>query len=319
MASQKLHSNPQEAWWRTFHDVATKYPRERLENALTWTARAQDILPLLPASSVDLCIADPPYFLDGLGSDWHHDTLARKSRKAGVIGRLPVGMKFGPQQGHALQAFMEELAGPVWKALRPGGFFLAFSQGRLYHRLAVALENQGFDIRDLLIWHREGQTKAFKMDHFVKKMPISDREKADILAALGGRKTPQLRPQSEPIVLAQKPREGTFVHNWLTHGTGLIDPSASLDGLFPGTVLTVPRPTRTEKGENNTHLTVKPLALIRHLIQLCSRPGQVVLDTCQGSGTTGVAALQMGRCYLGIDPDPGYSAQAVHRMRHAHD
>jgi site-specific DNA-methyltransferase (adenine-specific) len=50
-------------------------------------------------------------------------------------------------------------------------------------------------------------------------MDISNKEKAQMIARLGGRKTPQLRPKFEPMVVAQKPREGTFVSNWINWGT----------------------------------------------------------------------------------------------------
>lgn len=46
---------------------------------------------------------DPPYFIDGMGDDWGKDNLDTKAKKAGVIGGLPVGMKFDPQQGIRFQ------------------------------------------------------------------------------------------------------------------------------------------------------------------------------------------------------------------------
>ena len=50
-----------------------------------------------------------------------------------------------------------------------------------------------------------------------------ETEKERIIKSLGGRKTPQLKGTSEPIVLAQKPKDGTFVNNWMAYGVGLID------------------------------------------------------------------------------------------------
>jgi len=130
-----------------------------------------------------------------------------------VIGGLPVGMKFDPRQGKRLQEFMSVVAEKLFRVLKPGGFFLCFSQGRLYHRMVVAIEEAGFEIRDMLIWKKVGQAKAFSQDHFVRKMKISEKEKEIILNSLANRKTPQLKSESEPIVLAQKPKEGTFIDN----------------------------------------------------------------------------------------------------------
>lgn len=271
----------------------------------------------LPNESVHLIATDPPYFIDGMGSDWNRQGLNARTGKAGVVGSLPVGMKFDPAQARAFQAFMEPIAEQAMRILKPGGFFIALSQARLYHRLAVAAEDAGFEIRDMLAWNYEGQAKAFSMDHFIRKMKISEAEKKALLASIGGRKTPQLKPQLEPMVLAQKPRIGTFVQNWVEHGTGLVDTTASLDGKFPGNVMTVPKPTKEEKGAGNEHLTVKPVRLMEHLINLFSAPGQLVLDPFLGSGTTGVAAIRAGRDFLGVEIDPTYAKIASKRISKA--
>ena len=62
-----------------------------------------------PNDSVQLILTDPPYFLDGLDSDWRKGD-ADAPRATGTIGGLPVAMKFDPRQGIALQRFMEEVA-----------------------------------------------------------------------------------------------------------------------------------------------------------------------------------------------------------------
>ena len=188
----------------------------------------------------------------------------------------------------------------IYRVLKPGSFYLSFAQGRLYHRMAVAIEDAGFEIRDMLVWSRDGQAKAFSQDHFVRKMKISDVEKEEILENLAGRKTPQLKGQSEPIVLAQKPKEGTFVQNWIKHGVGLVDTTQTLDGKFPSTIMRVPKPRGAER-EESKHLTLKPVLLMEHLIKLFSKKGDVILDPFCGSGTTGVAAENTDRCFIGIE------------------
>ena len=132
------------------------------------------------------------------------------------------------------------------RILRPGGFALVFSQNRLVHRTAIALEEAGFEIRDALLWKYEGQAKAFTQDHFVRKSKLKASEKERLIKKLGGRKTPQLKPQGEMIVLAQAPRDGTFVQNWDKWETGLIDVSDPFidKGRFPGTVISAPKPRK---------------------------------------------------------------------------
>ena len=268
----------------------------------------------LPDNSVHLILTDPPYFLDGLDSDWRKGK-GGTPRGTGTIGALPVGMRFDPKQGPALQAFMRDVAAEWMRLLAPGGFALAFSQPRLSHRMAVGIEDAGFEIRDLLAWRftRRAQFKAFSQDHFVRKMAIGEADKADLIRSLEGRKTPQLRPQFEAMILAQKPREGTFVANWQKWRTGLIDAGCTLEGGAPSTVMTVEKPGSLEKGLGAAHLTPKPVDLLCHLIRLFSEEGQIVLDPFLGSGSTAVAALRTGRRCIGIDKEEAYLEISRHR------
>jgi site-specific DNA-methyltransferase (adenine-specific) len=181
--------------------------------------------------------------------------------------------------------------------------------------LAVAAEDEGFEIRDMLAWHHNGQAKAFTQDHFVRKNKnLSEKEKARLLKELGGRKTPQLKPQLEPMVLAQKPKEGTFVENWMKYEVGLIDTSQSLDGTFPGNLMAVAKPGKAEKGSDNIHLTVKPTALLSHLIKIFTVEGAVVLDPFLGSGSTAVAAVASSRKFIGVERDKGYFEISTKRI-----
>ena len=276
---------------------------------------ALKLLKDIPDESVHFVLTDPPYFIDGMGDDWSNTSLQRKASRAGVVGSMPVGMKFDPQQGRNFQAFMQPVFDELMRVLKPGGFAVAFSQARLYGRLAVAAEDAGFELRDMLGWVYEGQAKAFSQDHFVRRMRhLSTVERASILKQLGGRKTPQLKPCIEPMVLAQKPRAGTFVENWLEHQVGLVDTKQSLDGKFPGNLMPCPKPGKAEKGEGNEHLTVKPTALLQHLIQLFTVPGQVVLDPFLGSGSTALAAAAAGRDCIGIAIERTYVRIAQERL-----
>lgn len=274
----------------------------------------RNVLSQLPANKIDCVITDPPYFIDGMGDNWQLNSLKEKASKAGVVQSMPVGMKFDPQQGIDLQKFMEQVSKEVYRILKPGGFYLSFSQARLYHRMAMAIELSGFEIRDMLVWKREGQAKAFSQDHFVYKMNISEEEKEKIIKSLDGRKTPQLKPQIEPIVLAQKPKEGTFVQNWLKYNIGLIDVTQSLDGMFPGTVMDVPKDKSAI-----AHFTVKPLPLIEHLIKIFSPENAIICDPFLGSGTTGVACINTNRKFIGIELNDEYYKLAKERIEQAYE
>ena len=83
----------------------------------------------------------------------------------------------------------------VYRTLRPGAFCLAFCDPTLYHRLAINIEDAGFTIKDMIFWMT------------TTKMPKHNR----------------LKPAHEPIVVAQKPYEGSLKHNHEKWGCGLID------------------------------------------------------------------------------------------------
>lgn len=270
----------------------------------------------IPDNSIDLMITDPPYHLDGLDGDWKKGKGAIKS--TGTVGGLPVGMKFDLKQGRNLQAFMGTVGADLLPAMKPGAFGVVFSQPRLSHRMAVGLEDCGFEIRDMLAWHftKRAQFKAFSQDHFIdRKTELSPKEKKQMKRLMLNRKTAQLRPQFESMILIQKPKEGTYVENWQKYRTGLMDSTASLvSGKSPSTVMVVEKP---DKAQCNKHLTVKPVKLVEHLINLYSLAGQTVLDPFLGSGTTAIACMNTGRSCIGIEIEKEYIEISEQRMREA--
>lgn len=75
-------------------------------------------------------------------------------------------------------------------------------------------------------------------------------------------------------------------------------------------------PGTTEK-RHGKHPTQKPLALIERCLRASTSPGDLVLDPFAGSGSTGVAALRLGRRFLGCEIDPGYARIAAQRLQEA--
>lgn len=80
---------------------------------------------------------------------------------------------------------------------------------------------------------------------------------------------------------------------------------------FPTSVL----PFKTQR--RNTHPTQKPVALMEYLIRTYTNEGDLVLDNCMGSGTTGVACANTGRRFIGIEQDPKYFLIAAQRIQEA--
>ena len=75
--------------------------------------------------------------------------------------------------------------------------------------------------------------------------------------------------------------------------------------------------SKKEKGKDNPHPTVKPIALMEYLVRLISPDSSIVLDPFMGSGTTGVAALNLGRRFIGIEKEPEYFKIAEGRLSDA--
>lgn len=265
----------------------------------------------IPSNSIDFIATDPPYFLEGMGSDWSDKKLFEKAGRAKAIGGLPVGMKFDPNQGKRLESFFRDFSKEAIRVLKPGGFMVSFAQGRLFHRMAVAIEDSGFEIRDMLTWeHGGGQGKAFSQNHFIKKLKILENEKNIIMESLQGKKTPQLRPKFEPIVLAQKPKEGTFVQNWMKWKTGLVN----ID-FEDGQQTTILKYKKPQQSKQLKHMTIKPVDLMEKLIEIFTIKNQKVLDPFLGTGTTGVAAINKNRKFIGFEIEKKYFNIAYNRIK----
>lgn len=286
-----------------------------------YTGDAAALLKKLDPDTVDLVLTDPPYFLDKLDSAWDPNAV-KKSTTGQTVKHLPAGMKFDPEQGRNLQQWYLEISRSIFDVLKPGGFFMSFSSPRLVHRMAVAMEDAGFHIRDIFIWlYPQGWAKGSSLARYAPK------DRRDELKSW---KTPQVRGNYEPIIVAQKPPVGSLTKNFLKSRVGLFNFEATLvGGLSPSNVLAteevegvpniflVAKPRKKEKGDYNTHPTVKPVELLRHLIRLTTDKGALVLDPFLGSGSTAVAALLEGRHYIGFDINEDYVRIARRRIGEA--
>ena len=197
----------------------------------------RQILPTLAENSVDAIVTDPPYELGFMGKSWDAS-----------------GVAFDPA------TWREAL-----RVLKPGGHLIAFSGSRTYHRMAVAIEDAGFEIRDQIMWiygsgfpksHNisKGLDKAAGVEReVVGKNPnhrdVSSRTDEQPMGQAIGSKFitapatdeakqwegwgTALKPAHEPMVLARKPLVGTVAANVLTYGTG----GLNIDGGRVGTTV----------------------------------------------------------------------------------
>jgi site-specific DNA-methyltransferase (adenine-specific) len=224
---------------------------------MSWTVRHGDCRQLLRTvepESIDSCPTDPPYGLSFMGRGWDN----------------PDNVAFRPETWRL-----------VLRALKPGAHLLAFGGTRTFHRLTCAIEDAGFEVRDVLCWlYGQGMPKSHDVSKAIDKAAGAEREVvgpgrrhnsrpfgegegdpaygtyAGGVPPLTAPAIPEakqwdgwgtaLSPSWEPIVLARKPLSGTVAANVLEHGTG----GLNIDGcrLDPGAV--VPgggRSTRTDR------------------------------------------------------------------------
>ncbi|MBU4338825.1 site-specific DNA-methyltransferase [Patescibacteria group bacterium] len=280
-----------------------------------------EILSKIEDNSIDIVLTDPPYFLDKLDNNWQYKKV-EDTRNQQIIKSLPAGMKFDRKQGQEFYKWYLIISEQIYRILKPGGFFFSFSSPRLYHRMASAVDDAGLEIRDCFLWlYTQNQAKAMSVNHFIDKMEISDKEKKGIKEKFDGWKTPQIKSCFEPIVMSQKPADGTYLNNMLKNNIGLMNTNVRVgDNMFPANILTVDsinelidksfligKPTKKEKGDFNNHKTVKPVEICEHIIKLTAfYKNAVILDPFIGSGTTAVAAKKLGLNYIGIDSNPEY-------------
>lgn len=232
------------------------------------TGDCVEVMATFEAESVSAIVTDPPYGLGFMGKEWDRigDTgrgaRARQERASEVT---PVGQGHSTSAGPYLAAGMDSLrsAGKpyqrwcetwVREALRvakPGAHLLAFGGTRTYHRLASAIEDAGWEIRDCLVWaYASGFPKSLDVSKAIDKAAGHWRGRAGAVtvleqpakgteyertdkgdpvtaaAAAAGWGT-ALKPAWEPIVLARKPFRGTVAGNWMEHGTGALNIDAT--------------------------------------------------------------------------------------------
>jgi site-specific DNA-methyltransferase (adenine-specific) len=211
-------------------------PTLTIGNATIYAGNNLEVLPTLADNSVDSIVCDPPYELGFMGKTWDSSGIA----------------------------YSVELWRECLRVLKPGGHLLAFGGTRTWHRLAVAIEDAGFEIRDNIAWlYGSGFPKSHNISKAIDKLHGAERTiigrnpnsrenatkdntlyesgtvgKTDFITeattddakAWDGWGT-ALKPAHEPIVVARKPVIGTVAQNVLEHGVGGINVDACRIGF----------------------------------------------------------------------------------------
>ena len=197
---------------------------ETIGNATLYLGDCLDVLKTLPTNSVDSVVCDPPYGLSFMGKKWDYDVPS------------------------------VEIWAECLRVLKPGGHLLAFAGTRTQHRMAVRIEDAGFEIRDMIAWvYGSGFPKSLDVSKAIDRAAGKLAPEGQGFTVAGYSHNPDkllhtapsrgyvpplpatpeaeqwkgwgtaLKPALEPITVARKPLVGTVAANVLEHGTGALN------------------------------------------------------------------------------------------------
>jgi site-specific DNA-methyltransferase (adenine-specific) len=180
-------------------------------------------LDYMPSNSVHSIVTDPPYALVSISK-----RFAKSGRTDSTASKSDPHQRFargfmGKTWDNGSTAFDPEFWFDAMRVLRPGGHVLAFGGTRTYHRLACAIEDAGFEIRDQIGWlYGSGFPKSHNQGGEWEGWGTA------------------LKPAWEPIVVARKPLDGTNAQNLARWGVGALN----IDGCRVDGVKGVPASVR---------------------------------------------------------------------------
>lgn len=230
----------------------------------------------LPAGSVDLVFADPPYNLqldqgltrpdqsrvDGVDDDWdkfdsfaHYDIFTRAWLKA------------------------------ARRILKPDGAIWVIGSYHNIFRVGAALQDLDYWLLNDVIWRKANPMPNFRGTRFTNA--------------------------HETLIWAAKDRDSRVTFNYEQMKQANDDVQMRSDWLFP--ICTGAERLKDEDDEK-LHPTQKPEALLYRVISATTKPGDVVLDPFFGTGTTGAVAKKLGRHFIGIEREDTYIAGALKRI-----
>ncbi len=277
----------------------------------------QEVLPALAANSISACITDPPYNYEFVGHKWDANEIKRRTQRVQngdsktLVKNIPYGsgLAGGVRNDRWYERVREnireyekwclEWGKQVFRVLKPGGLIAVFNSTRTVAHVQVALEQAGFYARDCIVYRRHsGIPKGLNLSAKLKQKNYSNYRNW-----LGWHSC--LRNEWEAIVVLQKPLEQNYLTTFMKYEVGLFY-TENEDGSFQSNVIeNIPR---TQEDDFNVHCTVKPIALMEKLVKMFAPPStnHIVLDPFAGSGTTLLAAQNLGRSYIGIEIVPEY-------------
>ena len=246
-----------------------------------------EVLASLPEASVDLIFADPPYFLSNGGSTCSNGKRASVHKGGWDASR-------GVQQDHA---FNMAWLRACQRVLKPSGTIWVSGTQHVIFSIGFAMQSLGYHLLNTVTWFKPNASPNLACRMFTHS--------------------------TEMVLWAAPMRQKKLLHTFNYRDMKADNGGKQMRDLWqlpePGgeqVIWSIPTPPKSEKASGR-HPTQKPLSLLERIIRAGSSPGQTVLDPFNGSGTTGVAAVQAGRRYVGIDVDDTYLDLTARRLRGA--
>ncbi|WP_291728678.1 DNA-methyltransferase [Bernardetia sp.] len=314
-----------------------------MKNTFQLYHKSSYILEDIENNSIDALITDPPYGISYQGNYWDKDLPDRKVWEQGFekLKSGSFGLVFSSiRLMHRLMVDLEDSGFLIKDVL-----FWAYLNGMPKSRnvglsidkeLGVESEKIG-EYKYVQGYKKEG-AESYKASKKEKLAPSSELGKKYDGAGLG------IKPSYEPIILIQKPLEKglNVAQNIIKYGTGALNFEETRipykegeskvghnpheKGRVPANIIRtepfedgydkfflVPK-VRQHKDDFNFHPTLKPVELMQHLVKLITFEGQTVLDTFMGSGSTGVACMELKRKFVGYELDENYIEIAKRRI-----
>lgn len=155
-------------------------PYHHDEQVTVYHGDCLNILTTVPDNSIDAIVTDPPYNLGFMGKQWDQFKQAPRQIQGTGGTEAPFAHHSVPvtkDDGHGFQQWCQEWATECLRILKPGGHIAAFGGTRTWHRLAVAVEDAGFEIRDNLAWlYGSGFPKSLDVSKAIDKAAGAERE-----------------------------------------------------------------------------------------------------------------------------------------------
>jgi modification methylase len=233
-------------------------------------------LTTLPAGSVDLVFADPPYNLQLTGDLYRPDN----SRVDGVEDAWDRFADFAEYD-----RFTRAWLGECRRVLKPDGGLWVIGTYHNIFRIGAALQDLGFWLLNDVVWRKSNPMPNFRGRRFTNA--------------------------HETLLWCARSKEARYTFNYAAMKALNEDVQMRSDWLIP----LCGGPERLRGGDGKkAHPTQKPEALLHRILLASTRPGEIVLDPFFGTGTTGAVAKRLGRRFIGIERDPAYVALARARI-----